>query len=458
MIAGGFVWLAALVFLPLAGAIPISHPAFGRFTAIGRVTIAGGVGGVLIATAMTLCALLGWRWTFSSVGATAAALGILARLSVPRRDRSPLTPALSRGEREQTPLTATFSRRERGIAVASRVVIGCAIAAAFVSAASSAATSADLVLLWGPKAQQFAAARTIDAGYLGKPALEYMNTAYPPLVTNLYALGSMLAGRFSWGGAMLTFPILLLAIAAALPSALELRRLPRVSLPWCALVVAVVASAGAKLLVAGNADVALLFFEVTSLALLLGPARRDPALQFLAGLLFAGAATSKVEGLPFTLAAGALFVAANRRDTRMLPAAIRLWTPPAFSLGLWFFYGAERRVFTGYRGFGPVFQIFWDRLGSVLVAIGNALAEVHHALPFVLPVVVFLLLAPKTPPGWVPAAVGTVLALFLLFNYLHGPDPTEWIGWSAGRVLLPLPLFLTLSSASRILAEEGEIP
>jgi hypothetical protein len=450
LISAGAVWLGALILLPVAGAIPISHPAFRRFSAIGRVAVAGGVGGVVVGTAMTLCAVLGWRWSLLSVGAIAAALGTLARVCVPRRDGTSLIP--------KTLLTPTLSRRERGIAIVSRVVIGCAIAAAFVSAASSAATSADLVLLWGPKAQQFAATRTIDAAYLGNPALEYMNTAYPPLVTNLYALGSMLAGRFSWGGAMLTFPILLLALAAALPSALELRRLPRVSLPWCALAVAVLASAGAKLQVAGNGDMALLFFEATLLALLIGPARLDPALQFLAGLLFAGAATAKVEGLPFTLAAGALFIVANRRNTRMLPTAIRLWTAPAFSLGLWFLYGAERRLFAGYRGFGPVLQIFWERLASVLVAIGKALGDVHHALPFLLPAVLFLLVAPKTLSGWVPAAVGAVLALFLLFNYLHGPDPTEWIGWSAGRVLLPLPVFLTLSSASRILAEESETP
>jgi hypothetical protein len=443
LISAGTVWLAALALLPVAGAIPMSHPAFRRLSPAGRVAIAGGVGGVLVATAMTLCAVLGWRWSLLSIGAAAAALGLVARICVPR----------------QTPLTPTLSRRERGqraVVVASRVVIACAIGAAFVSAASSSATSADLVLLWGPKAQQFAAARTIDAAYLGNPALEYMNTAYPPLVTNLYALASMLAGRFSWGGAMLTFPILLLALAAALPSALELRRLPRASLPWCALAVAVIASAGAKLQVAGNGDMALLFFEATSLALLLGPARLEPAMQFLAGLLFAGAATAKVEGLPFTAAAGALFLAANRRNIRALPAAVRLWTPPAFSLGLWFFYGAERHVFAGYRGFGPVFQIFWERFGSVLAAIGHALGDVHRALPFTLPLAVFLLVAPKTPSGWMPAGVGAALTLFLLFNYLHGPDPTEWIGWSAGRVLLALPLFLTLSSASRALREEGE--
>jgi hypothetical protein len=446
LISAGTVWLAALALLPVAGAIPMSHPAFRRLSPVGRAAIAGGVGGVLVATAMTLCAVLGWRWSVLSVGAAAAALGALARVCVPRGEILPLTPTLSRGERGQI------------LAIASRVVIAGAIAAAFVSAASSSATSADLVLLWGPKAQQFAAARTIDAVYLGNPALEYMNTAYPPLVTNLYALGSMLAGRFSWGGAMLTFPILLLALAAALPAAFELRRFPRTSLPWCALAVAVLASAGAKLQVAGNGDMALLFFEATSLALLLGPARLDPAMQFLAGLLFAGAATAKVEGLLFTIAAGALFLAANRRNVRVLPAAIRLWSPPALSLGLWFLYGAERHVFSGYRGFGPVFQIFWERLGSVLGAIGNALGDVHQALPFTLPLAVFLLVAPKTPSGWVPAGVGGVLALFLLFNYLHGPDPTEWIGWSAGRVLLALPVFLTLSSASTALRGEGESP
>ncbi len=98
MILPGALWLAAIAFLPLAGAIPMSHPAFRRFPIVGRAALAGGTGGVVIATAMTLCAVVGWRWSVLSVGATAAALGMLARVCVPG-ERAPLTPTLSRGER-----------------------------------------------------------------------------------------------------------------------------------------------------------------------------------------------------------------------------------------------------------------------------------------------------------------------------------------------------------------------
>src|SRR5439155_8560074 len=93
---------------------------------------------------------------------------------------------------------------------------------AWAAAASGAATSPDLLIFWGTKAQAFAAARTIDASFLRKPLLQYLHPSYPPLVTNIYALAATAAGRFPWGAATLTFPLLLTALAMSLPGLLRL--------------------------------------------------------------------------------------------------------------------------------------------------------------------------------------------------------------------------------------------
>jgi hypothetical protein len=59
-------------------------------------------------------------------------------------------------------------------------------------------------MFWGPKAQAFAAARTVDTRVLSDPLQDYPHPSYPPLVTSLYALGTIAASRFPWGAATLT--------------------------------------------------------------------------------------------------------------------------------------------------------------------------------------------------------------------------------------------------------------
>jgi hypothetical protein len=41
--------------------------------------------------------------------------------------------------------------------------------------------------------------------------------------------------------------------------------------------------------------------------------------------------------------------------------------------------------------------------------------------------------------------VCVVLAAFFVFTYLHLPDASQWIGWSAGRVFSPLLAFLAVA-------------
>ena len=443
MTRAGHLWILALALLPIAGAPLLALPAYRRFSLPCRAVLSAGVGAVVLSVSMTFLSLLGWRWAVWNLAVTAGAILLGLRALAGGSPTGPIhRPAPSGNGR--------FIRR------VSWAIVLVAAASSFVAAATSAATSADLVLHWATKGQQFAAARTLDVAFLRNPFLSYINVSYPPLVPNVYALAGMVAGRFSWAGATLTFPILLLAMAIALPSAVEADPAPRASLPAAALLAATLASAGPILQVAGNGDMALLFFEVLSLALLVGPARFEPAIQSLAGVLIAGAATSKVEGLVFAAAAVARFLVVNRRSLRWAPASARLGGPAAVALGLWFVFGLRFRLFHFYQGFGPLLEIHWDRLGPVLAAMARSLFAVDLGLPFLLPLAVLLVVRPRFAGGWIPAAVAIGSVLFLVFTYLHGgADPTEWIGWTASRVLLCVPALFIVSSASRQAEAEG---
>lgn len=316
--------------------------------------------------------------------------------------------------------------------------------AATLSAASSAATSADLLLIWGPKAEHFALKGMIDPAFLGDPMLDYLHTSYPPLVTNLFALATSIAGRFPWGAATLTYPLLLVACGAGLPGALGSSRR---GYGLAALVVGIVACAGTPIQIAGNGDMPLIFFEVMATALLIRPDAQRPEAELLAGLLIAGAVLSKVEGMPFALVAvaGATVVSQRHRWR----SALRLGLPSAIALGTWFGFGAVNNLFWGYRGYGRFAEVHWYRTPKVIPSIFLALKSVCFGLPFAIPLVLVVLIRPATR-GWIPAITALLLGGFIVFTYLHGDiDPTEWIGWSAARVMLPCAVLLMLSTFSQ---------
>jgi hypothetical protein len=200
----GLVWLCAFLVLPLVGMPLIAHVSFRRFPPVTRAILSGGTGAVLVSFSMTLFALLGARWGFLTLFLASALLSFLLRLAV-REAPSPLP------ERQQTGAAAR----------AAGAIVALAVLAALLATAAGSASSPDLIFFWGAKAQQYAAARTVDARFLGEPFLQYMHPYYPPLVTNLYALASMAAGRMCWTAATLLFPALLAALALGLPGVLR---------------------------------------------------------------------------------------------------------------------------------------------------------------------------------------------------------------------------------------------
>ena len=433
-------WLGALGILPVVGAPLLGHPRFRHLGAAARLVLSGAAGASIVSFAMTLFILARVPWTLPSIAAVAFALagGLRALL---RRSSSP-PPVSDPSSSEPRSLTEILALSASALGVL----------AAFAATLAARATSPDLFFFWGPKAQQFAIARGLDAAYLAEPAHAYMHAYYPPLIGNLGALASIAAGRFSWTSATLTFPILLAAVTAALPGILrgaaERRRACAVS----GLIVTALAVVGIRASVAGNGDMPLVFFETLAVALLVRRDASDGAIQLVAGILLAGAAATKVEGLVIAAAAPVLFLALRPAGVRPASAAApaaRLLAPTAATLGAWFTVGAATGLFHDYSEYGPFFALHPEFATAVTTALPSALGRIGFGLPYLVPILGLALAGRRARESWFPLGAAIALVLFLLFTYLHHrTDPSLWIAWSAARVLMPVPALLALALAA----------
>ena len=445
------LWLASLLVFPLAGAPLLAHRAFARYGVPARCVFAGAVGAVAISFTMTVVSLTALKWNLPLLVIAGAAECFALRGAL-------------RGTVQEAPLPRIpLSPLER----AAIIICAASVAVSAVAALTASATSPDLILFWGSKAEAFAAARTIDDNFLGEPFLRFLHTSYPPLVTNAYAFATIAAGRFSWMGAVATFPALLAGLVVALPATLRRWASRRDALVATAFIAAAAAVAVNALDMAGNADMALLLFEILAAAVLLGAsgprpgdeAAAVPSAELLGGLLLGGAAAAKVEGLPFVLTAAGLYLFLRRRAPRELPASsARILLPTVLSLGAWFAYGRRYFLFRWYESYGPTFDVHLSRLGIVLGQMLEAFWRTGYALPWLVPLAALLAVrrftaAPgrfRPGTGAFPIAISAVLSLFFVFTYLHGaPDPSLWITWSAGRIFLVVAPLLVLAVTRR---------
>lgn len=431
--SAGIAWLAALLFLPLAAGGPLlAHPAFRWLSFPSRAVLSGACGAVLVSFAMTACVLLGIPWNLPALTAAAALLAWGLRALAPRESAGPLP---------REPLGAA------GWAAHALALLSVLVAVA--AAHSGAASSPDLLFFWGPKAQQFALARTFDEAFMRDPFHGYMHSYYPPLVTNLWAFASIAAGRFAWTAAILTFPVLLGALALGLPGILRASLGRTAAAVTSALVVAAVGLIGMEADIGGNGDMALLAFETLAMALLLSPAAARVATALLAGLLLAGAAATKVEALPFVLAAAALFAILRRGPGRRPEWRVfaLLLAPTVLSLAAWFAFGATRGLFRGYSEHGTFLDLHPDHFPAVVEAIARTLQGTAWGLPWLIPLASAAAAARRlTRREWLPLGVAATLVGFLLFTYIHrAEDPSQWISWSAARVFAPVAMLVALA-------------
>jgi hypothetical protein len=424
----GLVWLLAFLALPSAGAPLFLHPAFQRYGLPCRAALSAGVGAVVLSFVMTLAALAGAAWGILWLVAASMAVSALLRLALRSEPEDPKAPDPG------PPFPGRLSI----------TILALSVAAALYATRTALATSMDLFLFWGPKAEAFASARTIEAAFL-RAHLD-MHPDYPPLVTNVFAFATMLAGRFPWGASTFAFPLVTAGLALALPGLLGAGRPRDPAFAVSALVIASTTLLGIALNVAGNGDSILLFFEVCAAALLTAPDAWRGSRLLLAGLFLAGAASAKVEGLVFVVAAAALFLLLDRR-ARTRRAVSLVLLPTGASLLAWFAFGAKTRLFGFYEGYGSFFTLHWESLPLILRTLAGELFSVAWGLPFLLPIAVLLATPQRARSSWIPLGSAALLSAFFVFTYLHTNYLlVEWIGWSAGRIYTPVAALLALAA------------
>lgn len=429
-----FRWILATALLPLAGAPLLCRAVYRPFPPVVRILLAASTGAVLVSLTMTVLSTVHILWRVPLILACAA-LGswALSLLTNPQRLKDELV--------RYDGNSPSVGARAMNIA---------AVLAALAATASGACASIDYFIFWAPKAQAYQAARGIDASFLGAHFHEYLHVCYPPLVTNIDAFLATAAGKFSWFAPTLAFPILLAALVLLLPALCQGATTPTDADATTALVVAVLAVIGIRTNIAGNGDMPLFFFETTGIALALRRDAQAPAIQVLMGIQLAGAASAKVEGLPFAIAAILLFglTRAHLFSSRSFNA-VRLFLPLAAVVASWSIFGFSHRLFTSYSEYGPFFVVYWNHWWLIWLSLLIAIASVAWGLPFVVPLLPLAAARPLPRAALIPLGASAAVLAFAVFAYLHmKEDPSNWIATSAPRLLAPCAVLVCLARSA----------
>lgn len=416
--SAGLRFLLAIGVLHVVGAAVLaSRRSRGRKEMpIAWIAEAGLAGVLIVAGEMFLFTSFGVPWSVPSLLALPLAAGIVGvfRQELPGR----------------RPMRFRLPASTPGVALTTVILIVVAYAAM-----TARATSADLALFWGAKAERFAMARGIDVPFLKAPEHYLMHSDYPPLLPLLEGFGTLVAGRFPWGASLATLPWFL-AIFAAIFHAGALERLkdPEAAAGLTAVATGVLGLASLVAATAGNADPGLLAFETAALVAVTSSGD-DPSAEWAAGAALAGTVLLKIEGTFFAimLIAGVIISRPKRRG--LLRSAARLGGPPFLALGAWLVFCARHGLLDVYRG-GRIGAFTLQHAGKVPAAMLRSADYEYHFLPWIaLALAAFALR--KFGFSAVPLWTGIGFLAANLYVYLHGTaDPTTWIGWSAGRTLM----------------------
>jgi hypothetical protein len=307
--------------------------------------------------------------------------------------------------------------------------IGLIFLLALYGAWSARMTCGDLLYFWGPKAVHFFDARTIDVEFLRFPHYFLMHPDYPPLQTFVNVWSAVITGDFSYRGAVLVAPVLLLA------TALIFRAFAGGM--FAILLAALLAFAFTAGRAAGGADPLLLLFETTALSVLTFAKGRDATI--LASIALAGAALTKVEGAAFVVAVLiALLITRRFRETLAAFPAVAL-------LATWILFARHHGLLDSYgRADKPV---VWQKLGYVLYMTGWQASYRVFWLPWIVAIAA-LPFATTLRRAAFPLLVAALTLGYTIFFYLHEPDPLWWIKASAERVLMTTLVSLVVASAA----------
>jgi hypothetical protein len=386
----------------------------------------GLLGGLVLTIEMFLFSIARIPWTIPLLCAVPVALGLVAVFRRSESEKRVRRPGLS------LPVLATA------------FVVGLVSYAAV----TGRATSVDLLLFWGAKSEHFALARAIDVGFLRRPEHYLMHPDYPPLLPCLLAFATIAAGRFPWGASLLVMPWFLAMAATTYHAAARRRNADRLAAGWVtAVFAAAIGLAAVSALTAGNADVPLIAFETAALVLLVDRGSEGAA-RWGAGLALAAATILKIEGLFFAaLATGVFVVRAPARERRNVLVSLAL--PSAIAIGSWLLFCRAEGLLDLYRG-GQIGPFTFRYLGRVSAGLVKAASYECLYVPWIAAALAAAALR-RTGFALAPLLVAAGFVVVNAYFYMHGGDPTVWIGWSAARTLISvLPcLFVSIGAIRR---------
>jgi hypothetical protein len=301
-------------------------------------------------------------------------------------------------------------------------------------------TCGDLLFFWGPKAVRFFYAEGIDPQFLAFPHYYLMHADYPPLIPLTYDWGSMVAHRFSWWGALLFTPMLLLATVAAFRGIVARGAGERNANRHAVLLAALLGFGYARGMVAGAGEPPLIFFETIALAALTFAGEDDRTAALLATVALAGAVFTKVEGTAFAALVLAAFVLTRRR----IATAVVIAAPSVILLGSWLLYARHFHLLDSYTRREPLHP---ELLGQVVSLTARRASYGVFYLPW-LAAVAPLPFGRNLRRAALPLITAAGAIAYTLYFYLHAADPAFWIASSAERVLLTALMSLVVASAA----------
>jgi hypothetical protein len=406
---------AALVSLPLVGYPFARLRVFATLTPAARWGLASAAGSLALCVAMLSSSALQVRWSIGLLLLPSAAALLLPG---DRRFRRFGDPSPSPGEAPPA----------LGLAALATILGVVAYAAG-----TARATAADFVLFWGTKGQRFAQARAIDVAFLRDPLHYLIHPDYPPLVPCLYAWGSLLAGRFAWRTALLSFPLFTAFAALTLYGFARPALGRRAALANACFLAALLGFLGVANMVGGDAEPELFLFEVLALAALVFAGDRAAGVA-AAAIALAAAVLTKIEGTVFAVLVVGAYAALGPSTPRDRPKrALVLGLPAATALAGWLLFCRRNGLLDIFR-LGARTHL---RTGELPVVLRELVRYDLFGPRLAAWAVVGALLIARRPPraALFPLSVAAGFLVFMVYMYLSGSgDPTLWIQWSGARL------------------------
>src|SRR5581483_528165 len=229
------------------------------------------------------------------------------------------------------------------------------------------------------------------------------------------------ARTMSWFGAVVLTQFLLLA------SILVVGAFTRKPL-YASLFAAVLGAGAAVAMIAGAADMLLVFFEIVAVCALTFE-EEDRSSLIVAAVALLGAAMTKVEGASLS----AIIVLAFAITRRRFLASAAMFIPPAAFLAVWV---ACMRRFQLFDSYNPSKPLRLDHLGIVFREMVRETSYRTFYLPWIAAIGP-MFTGRNVRRAAFPLLVGIFVIGCTAWFYLHtDADPTFWVRTSATRVLL----------------------